>query len=204
VARKGSRRRDRRVAVTEELFHLRVAEPSDVSAIAELIERSVRGLSRGFYSDGQVASALRHVFGVDSQLIADGSYYVVEHGDALVAAGGWSGRQTLFGGDQMKSLHDTPVDPATNAARIRAFFVDPEWARRGLGRRLYEACERAAAAAGFLAFELVATMPGVPLYRALGFEMLERFVVPMPDGSELPVARMSRRITSDAMAARRS
>ncbi len=184
--------------MTDDLFRLRVAEPRDTPAIAELIDSSVRGLSGGFYSDEQVASALRHVFGVDSQLIADGSYYLIECGEQLVAAGGWSGRQTLFGGDQMKSLHDAPVDPASNAARIRAFFVHPDWARRGLGRRLYAACERAAAAAGFRAFELVATMPGEPLYRALGFDVIERFTVPMPDGSELPVARMSRLITAGA------
>jgi GNAT superfamily N-acetyltransferase len=154
----------------------------------------VRGLSVGYYTPAQAESALVHVFGPDTQLIADGTYYVVESGSTLVAAGGWSHRRTHYGGDQMKTGHDPTLDPATEPARIRAFFVHPAWARRGLGRLMFEHCRSAARAAGFRALTLVATLPGVPLYDALGFVAGERFVVPMADGVDLPVVQMTREI----------
>jgi GNAT superfamily N-acetyltransferase len=155
----------------------------------------VRGLSVGYYTPAQAESALVHVFGPDTQLIADGTYYVVESGDTLVAAGGWSHRRTHYGGDQHKSGADDPdLDPATEPARIRAFFVHPAWARRGLGRMMFEHCRDAARAAGFRELTLVATLPGVPLYEAVGFVAKDSFVVPMPDGVELPVVRMGREI----------
>ncbi len=175
-------------------FLLRAATPADVPALRELIDRSVRELSGGYYAPDQIESGLRYVFGVDSQLLADGTYYVVEHEGALVAAGGWSARQTHFGGDQMKQGEDPRLDPAVEPARIRAFFVHPAWARRGLGRRLLERCAQAAAAAGFGALELVATRPGEPLYAALGFTVRERLDHPLPDGVTLPLARMRRDI----------
>ena len=175
---------------------LRRASRDDIPALRSLIARSVRGLSEGRYSAAQVESALRHVFGVDSQLIDDGTYFVVEDGDVIVAAGGWSARPTLFGGDQHKSADDAWLDPATEPARIRAFFVHPEWARRGLGRRLFAACEQAAATAGFRAFELVATLPGEPLYAALGFVPVAPVDVALPDGLVLPCLRMARPIAS--------
>jgi GNAT superfamily N-acetyltransferase len=134
------------------------------------------------------------VFGPDTQLIADGTYYVVEFAGMLVASGGWSRRRTHFGGDQMKSGDDPLLDPSSEPARIRAFFVHPAWARRGLGRLMFETCRRAAYDAGFRELTLVATLPGVPLYNALGFVAGESFAVPMPDGVELPVVRMSREI----------
>jgi GNAT superfamily N-acetyltransferase len=124
-------------------------------------------------------------------LLADGTYYVIDAGDRIVAAGGWSARQTLFGGDQMKAGDDVAIG-LTMPARIRAFFVDPDWTRRGLARRLYDACEAAARERGFQHFELMATLPGVPLYHALGFMDLERVDVPMPDGLVLPCLRMGR------------
>lgn len=173
-------------------MQLRVARPSDVPALQELIAASVRSLSAGFYTPRQAESGLRYVFGVDSQLIADGSYYVIEDEQGIVAAGGWSRRRTLYGGDQMKGGEDQLLDPASESARIRAFFVAPRAARRGLGRRLYDECAAAAARAGFTSLELVATMPGVPLYRALGFSMGETYSVALPDGVDLPVARMYR------------
>jgi len=177
---------------------LRRANHGDVPAIRELIVDSVRGLSASVYSPAQIESALTHIFGVDTQLVADGTYYVVVHGDAVVAAGGWSGRETLFGGDQHKSEADLTVDPASSPARIRAFFVHPAWARRGLGREIYAACEAAAAGAGFRRFELMATLPGVPLYRALGFVDLESVNVPLPDGLMLPCIRMERAIETSS------
>lgn len=173
-------------------LHLRAAVSADVPALEGLVGRSVRGLSGGRYAPAQVESALRHLFGVDTQLIADGTYYVIEAGDEIVAAGGWSARRTLYGGDQHKTAPDHRLDPATDAARIRAFFVHPDWARRGLGRRLFGACEEAARAAGFRRLELVATLPGEPLYAALGFVAGEPVMVPLPDAPALPCVRMTR------------
>jgi GNAT superfamily N-acetyltransferase len=175
------------------MLTLRLATTADIPRLRDLIEQSVRALSAGYYTVPQIESALRHVFGPDTQLIADGTYYVIEsESRALVAAGGWSRRRTLYGGDQMKGAEDPLLEPATEAARIRAFFVHPAWARRGLGRQLFDRCAADAARAGFQRMELMATLPGEPLYRALGFEPLERSAAPLPDGEVLPVVRMAR------------
>jgi GNAT superfamily N-acetyltransferase len=172
---------------------LRLARLEDVSAIEALIARSAQELSAGYYTPAQVAALLHYVFGVDTQLIHDGTYFVCEaDGGALMAAGGWSRRRTLFGADRMKTTEDPLLNPNTEAARIRAFFVDPGWARRGLGRRLFAECRVAAHSAGFRTLALVATLPGEPLYRALGFEPTERFELRLPDGTEVPVVHMSR------------
>ena len=174
---------------------VRLASAADIPALQALIDRSARALSIGFYTPEQIDAAVRYVFGVDTRLVADGTYFVIDAPDgsgAPAAAGGWSRRRTLYGGDQMKGIDDPLLDPATDAARIRAFFVDPAWARRGLGRMLYEACARAAHDAGFRRLELMATMPGEPLYRALGFEVDERVVTTLPNGVDVPFARMAR------------
>ncbi|HEX7978738.1 MAG TPA: GNAT family N-acetyltransferase [Gemmatimonadaceae bacterium] len=175
-------------------FRLRLAQRDDVATIERLIERSVQQLGAAWYSSDQIASALRFMFGVDTQLIDDGTYYVVEHDERIVASGGWSGRRTLFGGDQWKHGADAPLDPATEAARIRAFFVDPGSARRGLGRLLFDRCLADARAAGFQRLELMATLPGQPLYRALGFAADEQVELGLPDGVQVPLVRMSRTI----------
>jgi GNAT superfamily N-acetyltransferase len=172
----------------------RPAAASDVAALRALIERSARGLSVGHYTPAQIDAAVAHVFGVDTQLVADGTYYLVDGPVGPVAAGGWSARRTLYGGDQAKAADDPRLDPAVDAARIRAFFVDPAWARRGLARQLYTECARAAAAAGFHAFELMATAPGEPLYAALGFAVVERMMVRLPGDVDVPFARMTRPI----------
>lgn len=174
---------------------LRCAGLDDLAAIEALIARSARALSAGFYSPGQVTGLLRHVFGADTQLIRDGSYFVVETEDgALVAAGGWSRRRTLYGGDRSKAGDDPLLDPAAEPARIRAFFVDPGCARRGLGRLIFAECLAAARTAGFRSLALVATRPGEPLYQALGFAVTERFELRLPDGVEVPVAHMTRAV----------
>lgn len=173
---------------------LRLATPDDVPALQRLIGASVRGLSIGYYTDEQIESGLRHVFGVDSQLIADGTYYLIDGPEGCVAGGGWSRRATLYGGDQHKTAPDVLLDPASEPARIRAFFVHPAWVRRGFARRLFHACKTAARSAGFRSLELGATLPGVPLYAALGFTAHERVDATMPDGVVLPVVRMSRAI----------
>jgi GNAT superfamily N-acetyltransferase len=173
---------------------VRAATMADVPALKALIDLSVRGLSAGHYTRAQVDAALEEVFGVDTQLIADGTYYIVDESSGPAAAGGWSARRTLFGGDQMKQAEDPILDPTVDAARIRAFFVHPDRARRGLARRLYDTCERAAAAAGFRRFELMATLPGEPLYSALGFTDVERVVLSLGNGVSVPLVRMARRI----------
>lgn len=169
---------------------LRLAQLKDVPHLEALIARSARGLSLGYYTPAQTEAAGRYVFGVDSQLIADRTYFVIENDGQVVACGGWSRRGTLFGGDQAKSGPDPLLDPATEAARIRAFFVDPQMARRGLGRRLMSACIKAARAAGFGALELVSTLPGEPLYLATGFSVIERFDLTLPGDILVPVTKM--------------
>jgi phosphinothricin acetyltransferase len=176
----------------EQTPHLRLATATDVPALAALMNASVRGLSTGFYSNAQVDSALAHLLGIDTQLITDKTYYVAEVGTEIAAAGGWSKRLTLHGGDLAKHGADPVIDPAIEPARLRAFFVHPRWARRGLATWLFHECSIAARAAGFSAFELTATLPGEPLYAALGFEVIERGTVPLSDGLELGTARMRR------------
>jgi GNAT superfamily N-acetyltransferase len=172
---------------------LRLATPGDVPALRELIALSVRSLSTGRYSSAQADAALAsEVIGVDTQLVSDGTYFVIECDNALVAAGGWSARLAVWGGDQAKTETGATIDPATTPARIRAFFVHPQWTRRGFARRLYEACEHAARSHGFRAFELVATLPGEPLFRALGFTPIEPISIPMPGNLTLPCLRMRR------------
>ncbi|MEO5814324.1 MAG: GNAT family N-acetyltransferase [Gemmatimonadaceae bacterium] len=175
---------------------LRLATADDVPSIVKLIDASVRGLSTSYYSIAQIDQALRHVFGPDTQLIADHTYYVVEAPDeSLAASGGWSKRGTLYGGDQHKGhAADALLDPLVDAARIRAFFVHPAYARRGLGRRVFEACRASAEAAGFKALELGATLPGVPFYETLGFKAIERADAALPDGMVLQIVKMRRSI----------
>jgi GNAT superfamily N-acetyltransferase len=175
-------------------LRLRRAEPRDVAALEELIARSGRGLSAPYYTPDQAEAITRHVFGVDTQLIADATYFAVESGGRLVACGGWSRRRTLYGSDRAKEGPDPLLDPAVDPARIRAFFVDPAMARQGLGRRLLAECVEEARAAGFAALELVSTLPGEPLYRASGFLVLERFELELPGGVRVPLARMWREI----------
>lgn len=169
---------------------LRHAEHADVSRLQELIALSGRALSAGYYSPAQADAITRHVFGVDTQLIDDGTYFVIDNGEGIVACGGWSKRRTLFGGDQAKRGPDPLLDPSTESARIRAFFVHPAMARRGLGRQLMDACIAAARREGFNTLELVATLPGEPLYLAAGFTVLERFDLDLPGAITVPVSRM--------------
>jgi GNAT superfamily N-acetyltransferase len=174
------------------MYHLRPASSADLPALQHLIADSVRGLSIGYYSAEEIEASLRHVFGVDTQLLADRTYFVIESEDSIVAAGGWSGRRTLFGGDQHKSGVDERLDPATEPARIRAFFVHPAHARRGLARQLFARCATEAAEAGFRRLALAATLPGVALYEALGFVAHDPIDVPMPGGLVLRCIHMER------------
>lgn len=175
-------------------FTIRQATPGDVPELNTLIERSARALSSGFYSPRQIESAIRHVFGVDSNLVSDGTYFVVSSGAVIVGCGGWSRRRTLYGGDQRPVGSDDWLDPAIDAAKIRAFFVAPEHARRGIGRRLLDVCVEAARLAGFSRLELMATMPGVPLYATCGFERVRDATDVLPDGTILDLVQMERSI----------
>jgi GNAT superfamily N-acetyltransferase len=158
-------------------FNLRKAVLDDRPAISLLIELSARGLSGGEYSREQIEAAIRSVFGVDSELIKDGTYFVAEAEGQMVGCGGWSKRGTLFGGDQYAARESKELDPMTEAARIRALFVHPAWARRGVGRAILERCEQEASARGFHSLELMATLPGVKFYRTLGYTGDERITL---------------------------
>ena len=173
-------------------IQLRLATAEDIPALDQLMRRSVRALSAGYYTERQIEISLVHVFGIDTQLIADGTYLIAEADGRLAGCGGWSKRRTLYGGDQTKHSEDNLLDPATEPARIRAFFVDPDFARQGIGRRLMEACEAAARAAGFTHVQLGATLPGVPLYAALGYQPIKEVAEPMPEGEVLPLVIMGK------------
>ena len=173
---------------------IRLAVMDDVPTLKILIPLSARELSKGYYTQQQAESAIKYIFGVDTQLVKDKTYYVAEAKGQIVGCGGWSKRQTMFGGDQRKADQEPMLDPKADAGRIRAFFIHPNWARKGIGRRIIEACEKAANAAGFTRMELGATLPGEPLYAAMGYEVTERFEIPMADGTTLPGAHMKKEL----------
>jgi GNAT superfamily N-acetyltransferase len=173
---------------------LRKAVAADVPILRALIEKSVRELQVEDYTARQLELALLKVYGVDSQLIEDGTYFVVEAEELVVACGGWSKRKTLYGGDVWAGREDSLLDPKKDAAKIRAFFVHPEWVRRGIGGMILEACESAAKAAGFRRLEMGATLTGVEFYRVKGYAELEKLAVPLGNGEELPIVRMAKEI----------
>jgi GNAT superfamily N-acetyltransferase len=186
---------------------LRLAREDDVPAIEALIPLSVRGLQSSHYSAAQMEAAIGSVFGVDRQLICDGTYFVVEGPPSVAAAtssaageneligcGGWSKRKTLFGSDHQTNRDDAEQDPATEPARIRAFFIHPNHARCGIGRAILEECEKAIRAAAFKRIELAATLPGVPFYAACGYSSGERSDVPLTNELSLPIVRMTKRV----------
>ena len=170
----------------------RLATFEDVPELQDLIASSARRLSEGYYTYTQTEGAIKYVFGVDSQLIEDGTYYAVESENRLVACGGWSRRSTLFGGDQHKDMADPLLNPATDAARIRAFFVHPDWVRQGIGKMLINICEKAACQYGFTKMEIGATLPGLPLYDAMGYHRVKKISVPLPGGEHFMVVNMKK------------
>src|SRR5882672_2876475 len=178
--------------------HVRTAMAADVPRLREIIEASVRGLQAEDYTPAQIEGALKTVYGVDSQLIADGTYFAAENlttgSREIAACGGRSKRRTLYGGDQYSDREDSLLDPARDAAKIRAFFVHPGWARRGIGSLIREACEDAAVAAGFTRLEMGATLSGVAFYRARGYSEVEHRFVPLGDGEVLPIVRMAKHV----------
>jgi GNAT superfamily N-acetyltransferase len=171
---------------------LRQAVTGDIPVLPALIDASVRGLHGKDYTPTQIEGALQTVYGVDSQLIVDGTYFVVEFipESVIVGCGGWSKRKTLFGGDHWAGREDALLDPQRDAAKIRAFFVHPNWVRHGIGSMILEACEEAATGAGFTRFEMGATLTGVPFYRAKGYVPVEYLTAPLKNGESLPIVRM--------------
>ena len=172
-------------------YHLRVARAEEVPTLKALIDDSARALSKGFYSDEETEAAIEYVFGVDSELLSDETYYAIECEGELVACGGWSKRKTLFGGDQYAGRESGLLDPESDPAKIRAFFIHPNHARRGLATMLLQHCEGQAKEHGFKHMEMMSTMPGVPFYAALGYEAIgEAAWFDMPNGIPLEFLQM--------------
>jgi GNAT superfamily N-acetyltransferase len=161
-------------------FEVRTATSADGEAIRNLIAISARELSRGYYSEEQVSAALKSVYGVDSMLVEDGTYFVAERDGTIIGCGGWSKRKTLFGGDQFSSRDAGLLDPNREAAKVRAFFVHPNFARQGIGRAILDHCEKEAAQVGFTSLELMSTLLGVEFYRACGLWRQIRFSMTPP------------------------
>jgi GNAT superfamily N-acetyltransferase len=179
-------------------FNLRLATPADAPALEALIEASVRGLQAGDYSPAQIDGALGTVLGLDSVLIADQTYFVAEalgwvsneQDSQIAGCGGWSKRKTLFGADRLPGRQPELLDPATDAAKVRAIFVHPNFARQGLGSLILAHVETAARAAGFKRYEMGSTLTGVPLYRLKDYREVERIAVPLGNGEALEVVKM--------------
>jgi GNAT superfamily N-acetyltransferase len=171
---------------------LRLATLGDRDAMERVMKASARELGSAFYDDRQNASFAEHVAVVDEQLVSDGTYFVIEDGNDIAACGGWSRRDKLFTGNDGSAGGARLLVPPAEPARVRAMFVGPSWARRGFGKMILAACEDAARAEGFIRVELMATLPGVPLYRATGYIDQERFDVILPDGVPLPCIRMTK------------
>src|SRR5712664_459154 len=189
-------------------IHLRLAVPEDVPVLRELIDASVRGLQTQDYTPDQIEGALKTVFCVDSQLIADGTYIVAEantdatestgaknsqSGLMIVGCGGWSKRRTLYGSDHWTGREDALLDPQRDAAKIRAFFIHPDWARRGVGSMILKACEEAARSAGFTRYEMGATLTGAKLFGVKGYAAVKRISIPLVNGKTLLVIHMEKR-----------
>lgn len=181
-------------------MRLRLARAEDIPTLTELVGRSARALQTGDYTPRQIEGALGTVYGVDPQLVADETFFIVETSEPAipVACGGWSKRRTAFGSGNSPVKDDALLDPATDPARIRGFFIDPAWARRGLGTTILQACEDAALAAGFRRFELTATLTGVALYARHGYSPVLHYGLDLPNGETLPVVRMAKAASAAA------
>jgi GNAT superfamily N-acetyltransferase len=188
-------------------IHLRLAVQEDVQVLRELIDTSVRRLQTQDYTPAQIEGALETVFGVDSQLIADGTYIVAEathegteqakdknakESSVIVGCGGWSKRKTLYGSDRWTGREDALLDPKHDAAKIRAFFIHPDWARRGIGSMILKACEDAARTAGFTRYEMGATLTGAKLFSTKGYVAVKPISIPLVNGESLPVIHMEK------------
>lgn len=179
---------------------LRIATTDDAAGVESLMKESTAALFPHYYDDDETASAVEHVAQIDRMLLEDGTYFVIEAGDELIACGGWSRRDKVYTGSGDADGDTRLLEPEAEPARVRAMFVRPGWTRRGLGRRILEECEAAAAREGFRRLTLGATLPGVPLYRAYGFEAVEESDITMPDGVELGCVWMDKAIAAPTAA----
>lgn len=170
----------------------RLATEADIPAIQSLLEISARTIQLDVYTSAQIESAIGPIYAVDQQLIKDETYYLVEYQSHLVGCGGWSRRKVLFGADRGQGSKPQFLDPTKDAAKVRAFFVHPNWARKGIGASILKTCEAQIRMAGFLSAEMVATLSGEPLYLAFGYSPVEQFNIPLPNDLELPVVRMEK------------
>lgn len=176
-------------------FRIRPAKHSEIPAMQRLIAGSVRGLSHGLYTPDELELCITHIYGVDTELLEDQTYFVVESDrHPLMACGGWSRRKTLFGGDDFGGREVGYLNPATDAARIRAFFVHPDHGRKGIGRALMQRCEDEAKAHGFTRMELMATLPGQLLYASHGYAAVEDYFHALPNGQTVRFVAMSKAI----------
>jgi GNAT superfamily N-acetyltransferase len=169
-------------------LHIRLATLDEMPALAAVMDAAIAELQRGFLTTRQIESS-RAIMGIDTQLIADGTYFVVEEDGAVAGCGGWSRRATLYGGDQTPGRDARLLDPETEPARVRAMYTNPAFARRGVGRMVLVACEDAARAEGFVRLELMATLSGRPLYESFGFVPVED-IVDDRGGEPVPLVRM--------------
>jgi GNAT superfamily N-acetyltransferase len=179
-------------------FHIRLATEPEVPALRALIAASVRQLQSSDYTPEQIEAALKTVYGVDTVLIEDGTYFIAESDSNpldFAGCGGWSKRKTLYGADHWTARDDDMLDPATGAAKVRAFFVHPGWSRRGVGTALLDACESAAREAGFRRCEMGATLTGVKLFEVRGYRAMERLSIPVGDETSIDVVRMEKPLT---------
>jgi GNAT superfamily N-acetyltransferase len=173
----------------------RLAAVGDLPALAPLVRAAIDQLQQGFLDDAQIAAS-HAIMGVDTQLVDDGTYFVVECEGRLAGCGGWSRRATLYGGSHSTGRDGALLDPAADPARVRAMYTHPSFTRRGVGRLILSLCEAAAAAEGFTRLELVATLAGRPLYAAAGFETIEE-IEDSSSGIPIPIVRMGKPITAE-------
>ena len=178
-------------------FTLRLATPDDMPALRPLMDRAIRALLSPYLSPEAVEASFE-IMGLDTQLIADRTYFAVEDQDRIIGCGGWSRRATLFGGDHTAGREPVLLDPRTEPARVRAMYTDPDHARRGVGRAVLDACESAAASEGFSRVQLAATLSGEPLYRACGYEVMEHFSAATSKGIAIPLLRMEKPLNAKA------
>ena len=174
----------------DKLAH-RLADAADLPVLTALMNEAIAGLLPQFLPPEEVAASYA-IMGLDTQLVEDGTYFVVEIEDAIAGCGGWSRRATLFGGNHTDGRDARLLDPKTEPARVRAMYTAPRFTRRGVGSKVLELCEAAARAEGFTRVELAATMGGKPLYEARGYRPIEQLMVATPGGVKVPILRMGK------------